>query len=314
MGRYRTLALFSLLSLVWGSAFVVTKVGLDYLPPALFAAFRFDVASVVLFGYAVLKYDRLWPQTRGDWRQIATGGVLLIGAHHAFLFAGQQYVQSAVAAVLLGLIPVVTPALTRAVSSSERLSPTGLLGVLVGFLGVVIIADPNPANLLSANLRGIALVLASAVVFALGAVLTHGTRPSLPTITLQAWMMAVGAGLLHVTSALLPSESLASAQWTFDAVAALVYLSVVAGALGFFLYFDLLDMLGPIEMSLIEYVIPLFAAVVGWVALGETPTVTTALGFLVIFVGFSLLKFEMLVREFQRLYGVVRRVRTERNT
>jgi drug/metabolite transporter (DMT)-like permease len=309
MGRYRNVSLFLLLSMVWGSAFVVTKAGLDYLPPALFAAIRFDLAAVVLFGCAAVKYDRLWPRSRGDWRQIVTGGALLIGAHHALLFAGQQYVQSAVAAVLLGLIPVITPALARTVASSERLSPRGVAGVLVGFVGVVVIADPNPSNLLSANLQGVALVLASAVVFALGAVLTHEGESSLPTVTLQAWMMFVGAGLLHVTSVLLPTESFASAQWTLDAVAALVYLSVVAGAMGFFLYFDLLDIMGPIEMSLIEYVIPLFAALAGWAALGEQPTVTTAIGFVVIFVGFSLLKFDALVRELRRVYGVVRHER-----
>lgn len=309
MGRYRNASLFVLLSMVWGSAFVVTKAGLDYLPPALFAALRFDLAAVVLFGCAAVTYDRLWPRSRGDWRQVATGGALLIGAHHALLFAGQQYVQSAVAAVLLGLIPVITPTLTRAVSSSERLSPRGVAGVLLGFVGVVVIADPNPSDLLSTNLRGVGLVLASAVVFALGAVLTHDGESSLPTLTLQAWMMAVGAGVLHVTSAVLPTESFASAQWTFDAVAALVYLSVVAGAMGFLLYFVLLDAIGPVEMSLVEYVIPLFAALAGWAALGETPTVTTGAGFVVIVAGFSLLKFDVLVRELRQVYGVVRHER-----
>ncbi|SEO67671.1 Permease of the drug/metabolite transporter (DMT) superfamily [Halogranum amylolyticum] len=310
MRRYRNASLFSLLSLVWGSAFVVTKVGLDYLPPALFAAVRFDLAAVLLFGVAAVRDDRLWPRSRGDWRQIATGGALLIGAHHALLFAGQQYVQSAVAAVLLGLIPVVTPALARTISSSERLSPNGVTGVFLGFVGVVVIADPDPSNLLSANLLGVGLVLASAVVFAVGAVLTHDGESSLPALALQAWMMVVGAGLLHLTSAVLPTESFASAQWTFDAIAALIYLSVVAGAAGFFLYFELLDTIGPIEMSLIEYVIPMFAALAGWAALGETPTVTTAVGFVVIFAGFSLLKFDALRRELRRVY---RAVRTERN-
>lgn len=306
MGRYWNLFAFCLLSLVWGSAFVATEVGLEFLPPAFFAAVRFDLAAAVLFGYAALRDDHLRPQTHSDWRQILTGGVLLIGAHHALLFAGQQYVQSAVAAVLLGLIPVITPALTRAVSSTERLSPSGVVGVLVGFVGVVVIANPDPSNLLSANLQGVLLVLASAVVFALGAVLTHDGEPSLPVVTTQAWMMAVGALMLHVTSAALPSESVASVQWTADAVLALVYLSLVAGAMGFFLYFDLLDRIGPIEVSLLEYVIPLFAALTGWLALGDTPTVTTGVGFVVIFAGFGLLKFEALSREVRRLAGVRR--------
>jgi drug/metabolite transporter (DMT)-like permease len=303
MTRYRTAAAFLLLSAVWGTAFVATKAGLAYLPPTLFAAIRFDVAAVLLFGYVAVSGREWRPRTRADVRSILTGGGLTIGLHHAFLFAGQQYVTSAVAAVLLGLIPVVTPALTRLTRSGDRLSASGILGVALGFVGVVVIADPASGALLSSDLRGVGLVLASALAFAVGAVLTHGTDTSMSLVSTQAWMMLAGAGLLHAASSLLPGESFAAPTWTPTAVAALLYLAVVAGAGGFLLYFYLLDRVGPVEVGLIEYVIPLFAAVAGWVALGETLTETTVAGFVVIFVGFVLVKRRELRREMRRLRG-----------
>jgi drug/metabolite transporter (DMT)-like permease len=299
--RHRTTVVFLVLSAIWGTAFVVTKVGLDSLPPALFAAVRFDVAAAVLFGVALLRSDRLRPASRAEWFPILTGGALNIGVHHAFLFSGQVYVGSAVAAVLLGLIPVITPALTRMTASADRLSPVGAVGVLLGFVGVVVIADPDPSNLLGSDLLGVGLVLASAVAFALGAVLTHGAESDLPFFSTQAWMMLVGALVLHGTSVALPWESFAAAEWTPEAVAALFYLAVVAGAGGFGMYFWLLDHVGPMEASLLEYVIPVFAAVAGWLVRGTAVDATTVGGFGVIFVGFLLVKREDVRREFVRL-------------
>jgi drug/metabolite transporter (DMT)-like permease len=303
MSRYRTVAVFVLLSAVWGTAFMATKVGLAYLPPTLFAAVRFDIAAVVLFGFVALTGRDWRPRARRDWYPILAGGGFTIGLHHALLFAGQQYVTSAVAAVLLGLIPVVTPALTRLTSAGERLSPTGALGVALGFVGVVVIADPTSAGLRSTGLWGVALVLGSALAFAVGAVLTHETTTSMSLVGTQAWMMLVGAVLLHVASAALPGASLAATTWTPTAVAALLYLALVAGAAGFLMYFYLLDRLGPIEAGLIEYVIPVFAAVAGWLALGETLSASTVVGFGVIFVGFVLVKRRTFERELRRWRG-----------
>jgi len=78
----------------------------------------------------------------------------------------------------------------------------------------------------------------------------------MPFLATQAWMMAVGAVVLHAAVLVVPGQSFAAATWTPSALVALAYLSAVAGVGGFLLYFTLLDDLGPIEMSFIEYVIP----------------------------------------------------------
>ncbi|ELZ49798.1 hypothetical protein C464_03624, partial [Halorubrum coriense DSM 10284] len=82
----------------------------------------------------------------------------------------------------------------------------------------------------------------------------------------------------------------ADAVWTTESLLALGYLSVVASGIGFLVYFDLLDRLGPIEINLVSYVAPVFAALVGWLVLDEGITATTVAGFLIICVGFGLVK------------------------
>lgn len=110
--------------------------------------------------------------------------------------------------------------------------------------------------------------------------------------------MLLGAGLMHVVS-LAAGEPQVVPRNT-EALFAIAYLSLAASAAGFLVYFELLDRLGPIEINLVSYVAPVFAAVVGLVWLAEPITPNTVAGFLVIFSGFCLLKRRALVAELRK--------------
>lgn len=113
--------------------------------------------------------------------------------------------------------------------------------------------------------------------------------------------MLGGAILMHVVSAGLLGESLSAVTWSPAAIAALAYLSLGASAVGFLIYFDLLARLGPVEINLVSYVAPIVAAIVGAILLSERADITTAAGFVVILLGFVLLKRDALRRELSRL-------------
>lgn len=123
----------------------------------------------------------------------------------------------------------------------------------------------------------------------------------MPFVSTQAWMMAVGTVVLHAAVLALPGQSLATATWTPSALDAIAYLSVVVGVGGFLLYFTLLGDLGPIEMSFIEYVIPVFAALVGWLVLGQEVTPAIVAGFVFILAGFVATKWRALRGTLQRM-------------
>jgi drug/metabolite transporter (DMT)-like permease len=307
VSRYRTLVLFLALAAVWGSAFMAIKVGLEYVPPVLFAALRYDVAGVLMLAYAAYAVERWVPRGRGEWSLVLVGGTLMIAGYHAFLFVGEQYTTSAVAAVVVSLSPVLTTGFARALLPSERLTPVGIAGLLLGLVGVVVLSNPDPNNLLATDVVGKMLVFGAASSFALGSVLTRRIEAELPIETMEAWSMVLGSVLMHAISAARPSESLASVQWTPDSLAALTFLAIPCSALGFLVYFDLLDRLGPIEINLVSYVAPIFAALSGWVFLGEFIDLATVTGFLIIFAGFCLVKHEALARELPRLRDVVTR-------
>jgi drug/metabolite transporter (DMT)-like permease len=283
--------LFLVLAAVWGSAFMAINAGLAYFPPVLFAALRYDIAGVVMLAYAAIVVDDPIPRGRDEWVVVAIGATLLIAAYHAFLFIGENdpAVTSAVAAVIVSLSPVLTTVFARAFLPSERLTLIGVLGLIVGLVGAVVLAAPDPANLTGGGTVAKFLVLLAAAAFALGSVLTRASDADIPIETMEAWSMLLGAGLMHLLAVGL-GESLTDIAWTSEAILSLAYLAIAASGLGFLIYFYLLDELGPIEINLVSYVAPIFAAVSGWLFLNEGITLNTVAGFLIICVGFTLVK------------------------
>ncbi|RLM37228.1 DMT family transporter [Haloarcula sp. Atlit-120R] len=304
--RFRNAILFVALAVAWGSAFTAIKAGLEYFPPILFAAFRYDLAGVLMLGYAVYATDQWFPKGRSDWIVIGIGGTLMIAAYHIFLFVGEQGTTSAAAAIVVSLSPILTTGFARAFLPDERLTTLGIVGLLVGFVGVGVLSNPDPGNLLNPRTVSLVLVFLAATAFALGSVLTRRVDDDLEIETMEAWSMLLGAVLMHGVS-LGAAESIADVQWTGEAVLALLYLVVVASALGFLIYFDLLERLGPIEINLVSYAAPVVAAATGLLFLGETPTVYTGVGFGCILIGFGLLKRDALRNEVARFGGTPRR-------
>lgn len=116
--------------------------------------------------------------------------------------------------------------------------------------------------------------------------------------------MVGGAVVLHVVSLGL-GEAPGDVTWSPLAVVALGYLALGASALGFLVYFDLLDRLGPVEINLVSYVAPVAAAITGFLFLEELVDVWTVLGFCCIFVGFVLIKRRAIRQELPKLRSAV---------
>jgi probable blue pigment (indigoidine) exporter len=131
----------------------------------------------------------------------------------------------------------------------ERLSARGFLGVVVGFIGVSIIVDPTPTNLLDQTSVGRLLILIATAVVTLGTVLVRRSHPTLAVPALTGWSMLVGASVQLVVGVAL-GESPAAVEFEPAAAAAtVVYLGVFAGVVAFLGYFRLLDRSGALEAT-----------------------------------------------------------------
>ncbi len=287
--RLVTTGLFVLLATLWGLSFLAIEVGLEALEPVLFAAYRYDAAAVLLLGYALARTSDWRPTGTANLTAVLGGGLFLV-AGNGFLFVGQQTVPSGVAAIMQSLVPILTSLWALGLLPEERVSATGAVGILLGFVGVGLIVRPDPANLLGEDVVGRALIFLQVTSVALGGVIVQRARPTLDRAALSGWSMLVGALLLHAASAAIGEPF--ALPTTVRTGAAVAYLGIFATAVAFFIYFTLLEVRGALETSLVSYLVPVVATVVGVLVLDETMTAATVVGFLVVFAGFVLLKRE----------------------
>ena len=287
MSRLRDAGLFCSLALFWGLSFPVITVGLEHIPPLLFAALRYDVAAVLLLGYAILQTDDWRPTGSNNYFAITGGGIFLV-AGNGFLFIGQQTVPSGVAAILQALVPIAT-ALWALVLLGERLSLPGAVGVAIGFVGISLVVQPDPSNLLGDETLGRLLIVGQVISVALGGVIVQRAQPDIDRVPLTGWSMLLGAIVLHVVS--LGIGELPGAEATVPtAVGAVLYLGVFSTAIAFYIYFYIIETHGAFEVSLVTYLVPIVATLVGVLVLEETISLLTFVGFGLVAVGFVFLK------------------------
>ncbi|WP_227014873.1 DMT family transporter [Natronorubrum aibiense] len=287
--EYRQSVLFSMLALCWGSSFVAIEVGLEHVPPILFAGLRYALAGAIVLGYAAVVTDRVRPVGRAEWLVVTIAGVFVIALYHGLLYIGELYVSGAVAATVVSTAPILTVAFAGAVLPNERLGPVGIAGFVLGLLGVILVVQPSPAALGGDTIVGAAIVFASAVAFALGGVLVRPIESELPIETLQAWAMLLGAGVLFGWAAL-RGESVAAIELTTTALLSYAYLTFVSGVFAFLLYFELLEESGPTQVNLVGYAEPAVAIGVSWLVLDSLVDSLTIVGLLTILAGFLIIK------------------------
>lgn len=296
--KYRDIALFSMLALCWGSSFVVIEIGLEYVPPLLFAGLRYALAGVIVLGYAFAVADRIRPVGGGEWLAVGVAGTFVIALYHGLLYIGELYVSGAVAATIVSTAPILTVAFAGVLLPNERLSAVGIVGFVLGLLGVVLVVRPSPAALGDGATLGAALVFASAVAFALGSVLIRPIESNLPLEALEAWAMLLGAGMLFGWAGL-RGESLAAIELTTTALFSYLYLTFVSGVFAFLLYFYLLEHTGAVQVNLVGYAEPAVAIAVSWLVLGAVVDSLTVIGLVTITVGFVVIK-RRTIRRFLR--------------
>ena len=288
MSRTRTLGLFLLVTLLFGSGFPAVKTGLSFIPPLLFAASRSYLAAALLLVYVGATAEYWYPRSRRDATAVLAGGLFLVGGT-GLGFVAQQFITAGVAAIIFSLAPIITAVLAWPLLPAERLAGRDYVGVLVGFVGIAVVIRPDPAGLLDPELVGKLLFFGALVIVELGAVIIRRSRPSMPIPALTGWAMALG-GTVHIVLAMAVGESIASIQPTPLAVAMVVYLSVFIGVFGLVTYLVLMGEVGPLKANLTTYLTPIVALAIGWVLLGERIQPLTLVGFGIIVAGFALLE------------------------
>jgi drug/metabolite transporter (DMT)-like permease len=248
---------YIMLCLIWGSTWLAIKLGLEDAPPLWSAALRFILAVALLYAINYIAKQRYPIGWRNKWRAAWPGTFTFFGSY-ALTYLGEDYISSALAAILFAVFPFFVMALMPLMVKTERVGIRSLIGAIVGFAGVVIIFA-EPVQIGSGVLIGMIL------------------------------QMAVGAILLTLTA--LVFEPFSDLKFTNTSVGAIVFLAIFGSIITFGSYFWLLKRVRLVTMSMIALITPVVAMFMGYILLKEELTVSNYIGAAFVLMGVAIVNF-----------------------
>jgi drug/metabolite transporter (DMT)-like permease/lysophospholipase L1-like esterase len=260
-------ATIALLCLIWGSTWLVIRVGLDDIPPLHGVALRFTVASALFWTFA-RPLSRREGGSAPPWRLVAVFGSLNFAASYGIVYWAETVIPSALASLLWAVFPMMMAVSGHLFLPGERLRGMQWSGFALGFLGVALLFRTDLRAVHADALWVGAVYLLSPLVSAVGQTYVKRDGAGVSSVLLNRNALAL-ATVCHWIAALTIERS-AEVRLTPPGVFSIVYLAVVGTFLGFGLYFWALRFTPAYKMSLIAYVTPVIALVLGW-SVGDEP-------------------------------------------
>lgn len=274
----RGIILFAALGIAWGIPYLLIKVAVGELEPAMVVLGRSALGALLLIPLALARKQVVVVLKRG-WPLLAYTVIEIVIPWY-FLSTAEIHLPSSTAGLLLAAIPLVAVAVAFFFGRPAKLSGPNWLGILIGMLGVAALVglDVAGSDLIAVGQMGIVVVC-----YALGPAILSRWMSDLPGIGVVAVSLALTAIIyvpfVHFTGAWPTEWPSAPVIWS------VVLLAVVCSALAFVIMFALIAEIGPVRMTTITYVNPAVAIVAGALILGERITIWTILGFALVLTG-----------------------------
>jgi drug/metabolite transporter (DMT)-like permease len=271
----RGLALFAAMCVIWGVPYLLIRVAVEEISPAMLVLGRTGLAVLLLLPIAAARGE-IGPAL-AHWRPVLAFAGIEIALPWLLLGDAEQEISSSLAALLIAGVPLIGAVIAR-MTGGRDLGLPNVAGLLIGLAGVAAIVG---VNLESSGVVPIAEVGLVAVCYAVGPVILQRWLSDVPALGVIAVSLAVTAlAYLPIAAFTWPEETpSAKAIWS------VVGLAVVCTALAFLLFFALIAEIGPVRATVITYVNPAVAAVLGVLVLDEEFTVGMAIGFALVLVG-----------------------------
>ena len=255
----------------WGSTYTAIRIGAADMPALLLSGTRFLIAGAILLAWCRWRGLRLvWPAK--TMLLLALVGLLLLGGGNVGLVYAEKTVPSGLASLVLAVLPLYVALIEMFLPGGEPLPARGWLGMVLGFAGLAILVWPSLRNGFggdSKRLLAIAALLAGALCWAVGSVLSRRARLSVNNFVAAAWqMLAAGGVCLALGTAL--------GQWpqfhlTASAAGSLAWLITGGSLLGYTGYIYLIEHVPVGKVSSYAYVNPVVAVLLGIFLLHEHP-------------------------------------------
>jgi drug/metabolite transporter (DMT)-like permease len=273
----RAVILFAAMALIWGIPYLLIRVAVAEVSPAVLVFLRTTIGAAVLLPLALVRVG-LGPTIR-HWRWMAAFAAVEIAGPWVLLGWAEQHVTSSLAGLLVAGVPLVGTVIAVLTGGRDRhMGRSTMLGLLLGFAGVAAIAA---GDLDASNAAAVAAIGLVVLGYALGPAILARRLVGVPSLGVMAPSLA-GCALLYLPVAVV--------QWPAtppspQAIASILILGLVCTALAFVLFAELIAAVGPVRATVITYINPAVAAVLGVAVLAEPFTPAMAVGVALVIAG-----------------------------
>lgn len=254
-----TSALFLIVCLSWGTTWLGIKIAVESVPPLTAAGLRFLIAFPLFLSFALLRREPLLFPRQSRWFFVFVT-LSYFSLPYYLLNYGEMHVSSGLTALLFSCMPVFI-LMFCAVFLREKVYPSQVIGISIGFGSLFMIIRSQGLHLDHAEFYGVLAILAAAVMHALCYVITKKQGSAISVITYNTLPIGLAGLMLFVAG--LRFEAPVFDDITARSWGALLYLGLVASVGGFIVYFLLLKRLSPIILSFVFIIFPVFAVVIG---------------------------------------------------
>jgi drug/metabolite transporter (DMT)-like permease len=291
MARKKQLAYLAwiVVCVVWGTTYLGIHIALETIPVALLAGLRWLTAGVLLV--AILPFiGQTLPPLR-VWPSIAIIGFLMAVVGNGGVVWAQQHVASGLAAVLVAMVPFWSVIVEAFLPSGERVTKSMIVGLVLGFLGIIVLVWPEIALGGRDGLMfvaGVGALQIAGIGWAIGtSYLKRNSTNGSPMGNLAVQMILSGVMLLAIATA---AGEWSSLHFTTRSLGAMVYLVVFGSLVGYTAYMFALKNLPVSTVQLYAYVNPIIAVVLGAIVLNEPFTLRIAAASVLVFAGIAVVK------------------------
>ena len=268
--------LFVAMGVIWGVPYLMIKVAVDEIAPSTLVLGRTALASLLLLPIA-LHRGRIG-EVLAAWRPLIAFAAVEIMAPWLLLGVAEQHLSSSLTGLLIAGVPLVGAAIALATRSDDQVDARRMLGLLLGLAGVAALVGFEVGG---GDVGAVIAVAAVAVCYAVGPLILSRWLAHLPGLGV------ITASLVLTTLVYLPiGLAQAPSAWpAADVIWSVIGLAVLCTAVAFLVFFALIAETGPIRATVITYVNPAVALLLGVALLDERFTVATAVGFALILAG-----------------------------
>jgi drug/metabolite transporter (DMT)-like permease len=285
------------LALMWGTSYAFIKLGVQTLPTFTLIATRLFIGFVFLASVVFVARERL-PRNPRVYMHLLVMAVINIVIPFTLITTAERSVDSAIAAIINGAVPLVVILLAALVFHDEPITLGRLLGLLIGYAGVIVIVSPGLATSTGSEISGELALLGSTIAYGIGAVYSRrnirGLRPMIPA------MFQVGIAFVIVSVLAVVNEKPFDVAWNGDALLAVAWLGIFGSGAAYLLNFRLLSRIGATRTSILAYFLPIVGIVSGALMFQEHIDPLVLAGTALVLAGIALVNGRFLQRQ---LYG-----------